>query len=80
MDLDIALIQVLLAVMKERNSKMPLMNILCSIYGEIDIKQIYFSTQDEPYKHRLGAVLELIAVLAVNNASILNAVACSQIL
>ncbi|KAL4487143.1 hypothetical protein ABPG72_001595 [Tetrahymena utriculariae] len=80
MDLDISLIQVLLAIIKEKNSKMPLMNIVCTIYSEIDIKQIYFSTQDENYKKKLGSVLELFAVLAVNNACILNTVACSQIL
>jgi len=44
MDLDISLIQVLLAVIKESNSRMPLMNIVSTIYGDIDIKQIYFST------------------------------------
>ena len=38
MDLDISLIQVLLAVIKESNSRMPLMNIVSTIYGNIDIK------------------------------------------
>lgn len=56
------------------------MTLLASTYGGIDIKKIYFQTQDEAYKKSLAAILEFVVVLAIDGVAFMNSVACTKIL
>lgn len=78
-DLDVAILQNMFSLIKEKNSAISIMNVISSVYGDIDIKKIYFSTQDALYIKNLASVLEFIVVLAIDSTTFLNSIACSAI-
>ncbi len=66
-------------MIEDRKSQVSIVALIAQNYAHIDIKKIYFNTNDERYVRRFESVLELLTVILLDQAVFVNSVACTGV-